>query len=168
MVKLGEPSMPSIKDNKLYQALAQEMTKMLARNLRYAPAADELPIVVSVLTEDFMALGYRDEDIPRIVYAINQVGRAIDDWPTVNTIRKNIPQQSEFLFRTQPYKSLEQKPPTKEEKAKVAKIIAGMKLDVKKRKETSEKKYNEKERKVNERIKKYLETPYGTMPEDEM
>ena len=160
--------MPSIKDSKLYQALAQEMTKMLARNLRYAPAADELPIVVSVMTDDLMALGYKDDDIPRIVYAINQVGRAIDDWPTVNTIRKNIPLQSEFLFRTQPYKSLEQKPPTKEEKARVAKIIADMRKDILKKKETSEKKYNEKEKRVNERIKKYLETPYGTMPEDEM
>ena len=161
--------MPSEKQNsKLYQMLAQEMTKMLARNLRYAPAADELPIVVSVMEEDLRALGYKDDDIERIVYAINQVGRAIDDWPTVNTIRKNIPLQSEFLFRTQPYKSLEQKPPTKEEKARVAKIIADMKLDVKKRKETSEKKYNEKEKRVNERIKKYLETPYVTMPEDEM
>jgi len=161
--------MPSEKQNsKLYQMLAQEMTKMLARNLRYAPAADELPIVVSVMEEDLRALGYKDDDIERILYAINQVGRAIDDWPTVNTIRKNIPLQSEFLFRTQPYKSLEQKPPTKEEKARVAKIIADMKLDVKKRKETSEKKYNEKEKRVNERIKKYLETPYGTMPEDEM
>ena len=161
--------MPSEKQNsKLYQMLAQEMTKMLARNLRYAPAADELPIVVSVMEEDLRALGYKDDDIERIVYAINQVGRATDDWPTVNTIRKNIPLQSEFLFRTQPYKSLEQKPPTKEEKARVAKIIADIKLDVKKRKETSEKKYNEKEKRVNERIKKYLETPYGTMPEDEM
>ena len=161
--------MPSEKQNsKLYQMLAQEMTKMLARNLRYAPAADELPIVVSVMEEDLRALGYKDDDIERIVYAINQVGRAIDDWPTVNTIRKNIPQQSEFLFRTQPYKSLEQKPPTKEEKTRISKIIVGMKLDVKKRKETSEKKYNEKEKRVNERIKKYLETPYGTMPEDEM
>jgi len=160
--------MPSIKDSKLYQALAQEMTKMLARNLRYAPAADELPIVVSVMTDDLMALGYKDDDIPRIVYAINQVGRAIDDWPTVNTIRKNIPLQSEFLFRTQPYKSLEQKPPTKEEKARVAKIIADMRKDILKKKETSEKKYNEKEKRVNERIKKHLETPYGTMPEDEM
>ena len=161
--------MPSEKQNsKLYQMLAQEMTKMLARNLRYAPAADELPIVVSVMEEDLRALGYKDDDIERIVYAINQVGRAIDDWPTVNTIRKNIPLQSEFLFRTQPYKSLEQKPPTKEEKARVAKIIADIKLDVKKRKETSEKKYKENEKRVNERIKKYLETPYGTMPEDEM
>jgi len=41
-------------------------------------------------------------------------------------------------------------------------IIANMKLDVKKRKETSEKKYNEKEKKVNERIRKYLETTYST------
>ena len=40
--------------------------------------------------------------------------------------------------------------------------------DIKKRKETSEKKYKENEKRVNERIKKYLETPYGTMPEDEM
>ena len=63
---------------------------------------------------------------------------------------------------------IERKPPTKEEKARVAKIIADIKLDVKKRKETSEKKYKENEKRVNERIKKYLETPYGTMPEDEM
>ena len=165
--------MPSEKQNsKLYQMLAQEMTKMLARNLRYAPAADELPIVVSVMEEDLRALGYKDDDIERIVYAINQVGRAIDDWPTVNTIKKNILTRDQFDFRTKPYKSLEQKPPTKEQrarqKAQIAKVIADIKLDVKKRKETSEKKYNEKEKRVNERIKKYLETPYGTMPEDEM
>ena len=161
--------MPSEKKNsKLYQMLAQEMTKMLARNLRYAPAADELPIVVSVMEEDLRALGYKDDDIERIVYAINPVGRATDDWPTVNTIRKNILTRDQFSFRTQPYKMIERKPPTKEEKARVAKIIADIKLDVKKRKETSEKKYKENEKRVNERIKKYLETPYGTMPEDEM
>ena len=161
--------MPSEKQNsKLYQMLAQEMTKMLARNLRYAPAADELPIVVSVMEEDLRALGYKDDDIERIVYAINQVGRATDDWPTVNTIKKNILTRDQFDFRTKPYKSLEQKPPTDKERARLAKVIAGIKEDIKKRKETSEKKYKENEKRVNERIKKYLETPYGTMPEDEM
>ena len=161
--------MPSEKQNsKLYQMLAQEMTKMLARNLRYAPAADELPIVVSVMEEDLRALGYKDDDIERIVYAINQVGRATDDWPTVNTIKKNILTRDQFDFRTKPYKSLEQKPPTDKERARLAKVIADIKEDIKKRKETSEKKYKENEKRVNERIKKYLETPYGTMPEDEM
>ena len=161
--------MPSeTKHSKLYKVLAQEMTKMLARNLRYAPAADELPIVVSVMEEDLRALGYKDDDIERIVYAINQVGRATDDWPTVNTIKKNILTRDQFDFRTKPYKSLEQKPPTDKERARLAKVIADIKEDIKKRKETSEKKYKENEKKVNERIKKYLETPYGTMPEDEM
>ncbi len=161
--------MPSeTKHSKLYKVLAQEMTKMLARNLRYAPAADELPIVVSVMEEDLRALGYKDDDIERIVYAINQVGRATDDWPTVNTIKKNILTRDQFDFRTKPYKSLEQKPPTDKERARLAKVIADIKEDIKKRKETSEKKYKENEKRVNERIKKYLETPYGTMPEDEM
>ena len=161
--------MPSeTKHSKLYKVLAQEMTKMLARNLRYAPAADELPIVVSVMEEDLRALGYKDDDIERIVYAINQVGRATDDWPTVNTIKKNILTRDQFDFRTKPYKSLEQKPPTDKERAILAKVIADIKEDIKKRKETSEKKYKENEKRVNERIKKYLETPYGTMPEDEM
>ena len=161
--------MPSeTKHSKLYKVLAQEMTKMLARNLRYAPAADELPIVVSVMEEDLRALGYKDDDIERIVYAINQVGRATDDWPTVNTIKKNILTREQFDFRTKPYKSLEQKPPTDKERARLAKVIADIKEDIKKRKETSEKKYKENEKRVNERIKKYLETPYGTMPEDEM
>ena len=95
--------MPSeTKHSKLYKVLAQEMTKMLARNLRYAPAADELPIVVSVMEEDLRALGYKDDDIERIVYAINQVGRATDDWPTVNTIKKNILTRDQFDFRTKP------------------------------------------------------------------
>ena len=161
--------MPSeTKHSKLYKVLAQEMTKLLARNLRYAPAADELPIVVSVMEEDLRALGYKDDDIERIVYAINQVGRATDDWPTVNTIKKNILTRDQFDFRTKPYKSLEQKPPTDKERARLAKVIADIKEDIKKRKETSEKKYKENEKRVNESIKKYLETPYGTMPEDEM
>ena len=158
--------MPSeTKHSKLYKVLAQEMTKMLARNLRYAPAADELPIVVSVMEEDLLALGYKDDDIERIVYAINQVGRATDDWPTVNTIRKNILTRDQFSFRTQPYKMIEQKPPTEEERAKIKKVMDKIKNDILKKEKKTDSKEKEKKRRKDEFMAKHLASPYGTMPQ---
>ena len=161
--------MPSeTKHSKLYKVLAQEMTKMLARNLRYAPAADELPIVVSVMEEDLRALGYKDDDIPRLVDAINKLGRGTDNWPTIHQIRQNVLTKEQYRFQNEPYKMIEQKPPTEEERAKIKKVMDKIKNDILKKEKKTDSKEKEKKRRKDEFMAKHLASPYGTMPEDEM
>lgn len=52
--------------NSLRDAIYTEMVKMLARNARGAPSADELPMICDVMVDDYLRLPGVRSDIDRI------------------------------------------------------------------------------------------------------
>ena len=88
--------MSNTRKTKLYQMAGKELTRMLARNLDYAPSADELPIVAEVLADDLFAWGFTDDDTDRIAHAINMAGRQSSRFPTCHNIKECIPKRIEW------------------------------------------------------------------------
>ena len=64
---------------------------MLARQLDYAPTADELPFTVQVMTDDLVNHGLRDIDAPRVREAFARLGPALQKWPTTRTVIEALP-----------------------------------------------------------------------------
>ncbi len=54
---------------------------MLARRLDFAPAAEEIPQVISVYVDDLSAHGLTDADAGRVRVAFETVGRKTGRWP---------------------------------------------------------------------------------------
>ena len=76
---------------KLQLAIKQELLRMLARQLDYAPTADELPFTVQVMTDDLVNRGLRDADVPRLREAFARLGPALQKWPTARTVIEALP-----------------------------------------------------------------------------
>jgi len=64
---------------------------MLARQLDYAPTADELPFTVQVMTEDLLQHGLRDADGARVQEAFRKLGPTIQRWPTARAVIEALP-----------------------------------------------------------------------------
>lgn len=90
---------------------------MLARQLDYAPNADELPFTAQVMTEDLAHRGLRDADVARVREAFNALGPALQRWPTARMVIEALPSAEP------PHKALSRPAPNME---KVAAGIAGM------------------------------------------
>ena len=73
--------------SQLYQAIIKQLTRMLARSLDKAPAADELPMYAQVLTDDLMNCGYMDGDAAKVGGAIDRYGRSAERWPRTGDIQ---------------------------------------------------------------------------------
>ena len=75
---------------------------MLARQLDYAPTADELPFTVQVMTDDLVNHGLRDIDAPRVREAFARLGAALQKWPTTRTVIEALPppERKEMVHRT--------------------------------------------------------------------
>jgi len=69
----------------------QELYRMLARQLDYAPTADELPFTAQVMTEDLAHRGLRDKDCDRVREAFHALGPVLQRWPTARVILEAIP-----------------------------------------------------------------------------
>lgn len=69
----------------------QELVKMLARQLDYAPTADELPFTAQVMTEDFAQRGLHDCDSARVQEAFRKIGPVLQRWPTARAVLEAIP-----------------------------------------------------------------------------
>lgn len=95
----------------------QELIRMLARQLDYAPTADELPFTAQVMTEDLAHRGLRDADCDRVREAFAKLGPTLQRWPTARMVIEALPSKE------QPYRALPRPAPDME---KVAAGIAGM------------------------------------------
>ena len=74
-------------DSHLYKAIIKQLTRMLARALNNAPAADELPLYAQVLTDDLMNCGYTDADAAKVAGAIDKYGRDAEVWPNTKRVQ---------------------------------------------------------------------------------
>lgn len=77
----------------LHQVVAQGLFKMLARQLDYSPAAEELPMTVQVMVEDFQTYGLTDVDADRVEAAFMFLGPRIQRWPTARTVIEALPKK---------------------------------------------------------------------------
>ncbi len=75
----------------LLKTVMQEMVRMLARQLDYAPAADELPFSAQVMVDDLKHYGLTDEDANRVMSAFITLGPQIQRWPTSKTVIEALP-----------------------------------------------------------------------------
>lgn len=97
---------------------------MLARQLDYAPTADELPFTAQVMTEDLVYRGLRDKDCDRVREAFQKLGPALQRWPTARMVLEVMPSAEP------PYRALPHPAPNME---RVAAGIAGMRRAKKER-----------------------------------
>jgi len=101
----------------LRTVVEQELLKMLARQLDYAPTADELPFTAQVMTEDLVYRGLRDKDCDRVREAFQKLGPALQRWPTARIVIESMPS------KLPPYRALPHPAPNME---RVAASIADM------------------------------------------
>jgi hypothetical protein len=107
----------------LQTIVEQELYRMLARQLDYAPTADELPFTAKVMTDDLVYRGLRDQDCDRVREAFQKLGPALQRWPTARMVIEAMPPE-------QPDRALPRPDPNME---KVAAGIAGMRRAKKER-----------------------------------
>lgn len=65
-----------------------------------SPAADEIHLVASVMTDDLMLFGIYEDDIPRVLEAFNHYGRSAEKWPTSFAINETMKQLSHQRYMT--------------------------------------------------------------------
>ena len=71
----------------LQKTILRELTRMLARSLDNAPAADELPYYAEVMYQDITsAMQLDDDDCQRLTHAFNLYGRGATKWPVPRQI----------------------------------------------------------------------------------
>ena len=80
----------------------QQLFKMLARNLDYAPSAADLPAVIQVMIEDLRRHGLSDGDSDRVAEAFCTLGPHLQKWRTSRMVidalpTKPFPRQSRML-----------------------------------------------------------------------
>lgn len=74
----------------LYDIVSEELTKMLSRSLKSAPASDEIHFYVEVMAQDLYDSGYEASDKIRLCDAFNYYGRNHDRWPSSLAIKQTI------------------------------------------------------------------------------
>ena len=75
----------------LSDTVSQQLFKMLARNLDYAPSAADLPAVIQVMIEDLRRRGLSDADADRIREAFATLGPHLQKWPTSRMVIESMP-----------------------------------------------------------------------------
>lgn len=75
----------------LREVVTQEMIRMLARQLDYAPAADELPFTAQVMVDDLHRVGLSDVDTDRVIAAFRHLGPRTQRWPTARMVLECLP-----------------------------------------------------------------------------
>ena len=88
-------------NSQLYQVISQQLTRMLARRLENAPAADELPMCAQVLCDDLMNCGYMDGDATKVGGAIDRYGRGAERWPRTCDIQAVLREMRDEETRTE-------------------------------------------------------------------
>lgn len=77
---------------------------MLARQLDYSPAAEELPKVVEVMHGDLLKAGITDADSPRVEEAFNRIAVSGIRWPTSIMVKEAMPKRYQSWQPKLPYK----------------------------------------------------------------
>lgn len=77
---------------------------MLARQLDYSPAAEELPKVIEVMYGDLTRAGVKDEDWQRVEESFNRIANANMRWPTSVMVKENMPKHHHQWQPKLPYK----------------------------------------------------------------
>ena len=75
----------------LTEVVAMELTKMLARQLDYSPAAEDLPYNIQVMVEDLRRVGLTDNDAERVQAAFGAIATNVGRWPTMYMVREHLP-----------------------------------------------------------------------------
>ena len=75
----------------LIETIRNELARMLARQLDYAPAADELPFSIQVMSDDLTRRGLADDDAGRVQAAFEVLGPQIQRWPTARMVLECLP-----------------------------------------------------------------------------
>ena len=75
----------------LTEVVAVELTKMLARQLDYSPAAEDLPLIIQVMVEDLRRVGLSDYDAERVQAAFGAIATNVGRWPTMYMVREHLP-----------------------------------------------------------------------------
>lgn len=75
----------------LSDTVHQQLFKMLARNLDYAPSAADLPAVIQVMIEDLRRHGLSDGDSDRVAEAFCTLGPHLQKWPTSRMVIESLP-----------------------------------------------------------------------------
>lgn len=78
---------------------------MLARRLDYSPASDEIAMVVSVMHDDLMAHGLRDDDADRVRLAFEALGRRAKRWPRPVDVIEHLPRKPAAAMLEAPHLS---------------------------------------------------------------
>lgn len=89
----------------LSQVVTEELTKMMARQLDYAPAAEDLPYTIAIMTGDLQRKGLTDDDELRVREAFGNVAINAVRWPTTYMVLEHMP------GRAPAYPALEGPPP---------------------------------------------------------
>jgi hypothetical protein len=75
----------------LKRAVSEELAKMIARNLPYAPSPEDMPATIAVMVDDLRRLGLDDKDAPRVAEAMSIIALQAERWPTVSMVRAALP-----------------------------------------------------------------------------
>ena len=78
----------------LTETIRNELARMLARQLDYAPAADELPFTIQVMADDLARMGLTDDDVERVQAAFQILGPQTQRWPTTRMVTECLPRKS--------------------------------------------------------------------------
>lgn len=75
----------------LQQVVTEELTKMMARQVDYTPAAEDLPYTIGVMVEDLKRSGLTDDDTERVRAAFGEIALNVGRWPTTYMVREHMP-----------------------------------------------------------------------------
>jgi len=81
-------------ESRLLATINEEMMLMMARQLEYAPAADDLPAVAKVMYHDLVRLGLKNEDSDRVRKAFQGIALNLGRWPTAFMVKENLPKST--------------------------------------------------------------------------
>src|SRR3990167_4793203 len=80
----------------LAETIRNELARMLARQLDYAPAADELPFTIQVMADDLGRRGLTDDDSARVQEAFRVLGPQTQRWPTSRMVMECLPAKNSY------------------------------------------------------------------------
>ena len=78
----------------LTETIRNELARMLARQLDYDPAADELPFTIQVMADDLRRRGLTDDDSDRVKEAFRLLGPQTQRWPTSRMVMECLPSKA--------------------------------------------------------------------------
>jgi len=76
--------------------VTEELYRMMARQLDYAPAADELAFTVQVMIDDLERRGLNDHECDRVREAFRTLGPKLERWPTSRMVIEALPGRNPY------------------------------------------------------------------------